>query len=1040
MKRLTALLFIILVFTVIYPELGILRKQGAETGYKSMKKIHELLNRHPEYRQFMFRPSERNLLDSKTKAGSDTINVLVLKVEFIEDTTTLTTGNGKMDLRGSMDSEYEIDSTGDSVRNLYYDPPHDSLYFYRQMEALRNYYLDDSHGKLYVDFDIYPKGLDAAYTVPHEMKYYGDTINIVSGMFSLLRDGLKEAEIAGNVDFSDFDCVIIFHAGSMWQTDFLYDSPFDLPAVYISGAEFVFGEPVTVGGVEFNDGIIYSETASQDGGYAFIQGGLAHEFGHQLGLYDLYDTSGETMGMGSWALMGTGNWNMNGLVPPHHAGYNAYTRYNTKPRSGYGNYVYFNQTLDINSDTSNIKLKYLGSNEDSSFKLARVPLNAHEYFLIENRYAYMSPDTFSDDPDSNGFRVWKDGVLVKVNDYDISLPLDINTGGLAVYHIDGSIIDADSGRNMINAGPVKGIDMEEADRVQDFELNYLDIADYEKVFTGSKYDVFYKGGINDRLTPGTEPSSRANNNSQSHIWIYDISPPGTLMTFSVAFDYRLDGFPFELNTEVDVNSPVIAEIDGSRVILLQTMKGEIYAVNDRGEPAFNTTGIMSSFNSDNESYSTPAVGNITGHGNICVTSYSGDIHVLRTDTVTSRGLFPSAEGSPMRLEDAVVASPVLHDIDNDGLDEILITSEDMYFHVFEYNGSTLVENDSMKLYLGAESWSMPVVAGSMIYILAADGIVRCIDFEGSEVFRSNTADVNFTGSSPFVCDMDGDSVNDIVFIRGDGTVISVNGETGSTNFMKRIGGYPFYTSPAAGDINNDGRSEIVFFFENMLYALDAKGNTLNGYPIEITDSTDIQSSPIITDINDDSKADILYQRPDGRLDAISEGALPGFPLSTEHTSNSTPAVGYLNDNDRIDIVAAAENRIYVYELNSSLSDMWNTFHISPGNNRYYKHSSRVYANNDMIVEGANNYIYPNPAFDRAVLRFESGTSGDVRIGIFDQTGTVKKEMDIDEGYSPGINEIEIDIEDLAAGFYILRLQLDSGNDSQFKFFKFVVRQ
>ncbi|HAV92542.1 TPA: hypothetical protein DCW38_05100, partial [candidate division WOR-3 bacterium] len=133
----------------------------------------------------------------------------------------------------------------------------------------------------------------------------------------MLRDALFEAEMEGGIDFTKYDAVIIFHAGSMWQTDYLYDSPFDLPAVYVQGADYVFGQPITVGGKSFNDGIIYSETGNQDGGTAFIQGGLAHEFAHQLGIYDLYDTSGRRMGMGGWALQGTGNWNLNGLVPPH---------------------------------------------------------------------------------------------------------------------------------------------------------------------------------------------------------------------------------------------------------------------------------------------------------------------------------------------------------------------------------------------------------------------------------------------------------------------------------------------------------------------------------------------------------------------------------------------------------------------------------------------------------------------------------------------------------------------------------------------------
>ena len=44
-----------------------------------------------------------------------------------------------------------------------------------------------------------------------------------------------------------------------------------------------------------------------------------HEFGHQLGLPDLYDTTpdqnGNSQGLGAWDIMATGVWNANGYVP-----------------------------------------------------------------------------------------------------------------------------------------------------------------------------------------------------------------------------------------------------------------------------------------------------------------------------------------------------------------------------------------------------------------------------------------------------------------------------------------------------------------------------------------------------------------------------------------------------------------------------------------------------------------------------------------------------------------------------------------------------
>jgi len=51
--------------------------------------------------------------------GTDTVRVLCLRVEFQEDTTPLTTGNGKMDTLGFLSPD----------SGLFYDPPHFKRYF-----------------------------------------------------------------------------------------------------------------------------------------------------------------------------------------------------------------------------------------------------------------------------------------------------------------------------------------------------------------------------------------------------------------------------------------------------------------------------------------------------------------------------------------------------------------------------------------------------------------------------------------------------------------------------------------------------------------------------------------------------------------------------------------------------------------------------------------------------------------------------------------------------------------------------------------------
>jgi len=73
------------------------------------------------------------------------------------------------------------------------------------------------------------------------------------------------------------------------------------------GAPLLTGDPSASGGFIKIDDYNLAPAVSCEGGLIEI-GVFCHEFGHFLGLPDLYDTYGGT-GIGYWGLMGTGNWN-----------------------------------------------------------------------------------------------------------------------------------------------------------------------------------------------------------------------------------------------------------------------------------------------------------------------------------------------------------------------------------------------------------------------------------------------------------------------------------------------------------------------------------------------------------------------------------------------------------------------------------------------------------------------------------------------------------------------------------------------------------
>ena len=150
-------------------------------------------------------------------------------------------------------------------------------------------------------------------------------------------------------------------------------------------------------------------------------GVFCHEFGHTLGLPDLYDIAHPTnSGPGNWSLMSSGAYGSDGMSPQYPAHMGAWPM----------QYMGWDRTRRPNRDTT-ITIDAI---EDSSevvdfwFQGEDYP----EHFLIETRRRF-------------GF--------------DHNLPEE----GLLVYHVDETIIGQRLLQNLINAGPTPGLKLVEAD-------------------------------------------------------------------------------------------------------------------------------------------------------------------------------------------------------------------------------------------------------------------------------------------------------------------------------------------------------------------------------------------------------------------------------------------------------------------------------------------------------------------------------------------------------------------------------------------------
>ena len=207
-------------------------------------------------------------------------------------------------------------------------------------------------------------------------------------------------------------------------------------------------------------------------------GVYCHEFGHTLGLPDLYDTSfqggGQNAGPGNWNLMATGGYGTDGGSPEYPASLGAWSLL----------YLGWRQTFRPTTDTVLVQtpLAHGGPIVEFWFQGESNP----EHFLIENR---------------------------RREGFDRNIPAE----GLLVYHVNEDVIASGMAANRVNAGVVPGLQIVEADGQYDIPAGRN---------RGDDRDPF--PGLLERtqIDDGTSPNTRTFSGGLTGIAMREITPIG----------------------------------------------------------------------------------------------------------------------------------------------------------------------------------------------------------------------------------------------------------------------------------------------------------------------------------------------------------------------------------------------------------------------------------------------------------------------------------------------------------------------------------
>ena len=268
--------------------------------------------------------------------------------------------------------------------------------------SVRDYYIHNSMGKFTPTYDVY-----GPITVPGSRESYGKNQTGNKGAKKAMQEALDTLVKRGGIDFSMYD------KDKDGFVDFVFMIFAGVGAANSGNKDAIWPHAGNIGnignpknGVKLTDDIYMNRyaCANEISGNAYKKdsttstiegiGTVVHEFGHVLGLPDLYDTkkTNPRKPLGSWDIMASGNYN----CPS-----NSYNTQSCSPplfsafeRMSLG---WFTPT-ELN-DTGSVKLDKLDDN--IAFSVTN-PKNPNEMFLLE----YRTKKNWDRGQKSSGMLIW----------------------------------------------------------------------------------------------------------------------------------------------------------------------------------------------------------------------------------------------------------------------------------------------------------------------------------------------------------------------------------------------------------------------------------------------------------------------------------------------------------------------------------------------------------------------------------------------------------------------------------------------------------
>lgn len=429
------------------------------------------------------------------------------------------------------------------------------------------------------------------------------------------------------------------------------------------------------------------------------------------------------------------------------------------------------------------------------------------------------------------------------------------------------------------------------------------------------------------------------------------------------------GFPVEVGATNA--APIIADMDGngSKEIVVVTLKGQVKILNRDGSPMFiYETGESLYGDAD------AAVANMDDTADLEVVfgTVRKNIHVVKLDSTELAG-FPKAGTQIINLGVA------LADVTDDGTPEIIFSTFDSKINIWTAAGDTI-----------------PGFPKKLATKITRAAVVSKIGQETALIFTT--------------------SDNRLLVYNPDGSLRSEYPTAAS-----------ILTIPALADLTGDQQPEICFgSSDGQLHISTLDGDSLENFPVQL--ESPIAAEAVFADFNDDDQFELVVGTDGGQIYAINaDGSfLEHFPTVLEEAVQAAPTIVDLDSDGDLEIVLSGLNNLYALETygqkNSNLA--WPTY---MGNNKRNGLYTGIYTGisepkqtqvPDRFYLGQN---YPNPFNPLTKITYQLTTTAQVELTVFDMLGQ-KVQTLVNKRQEPGKYIVQFNGAGLASGIYFYKIK------------------